>query len=121
MHQRIHISLAVTALALCGLTSFASGQEPAPLFTNYYTQGYANQATAQMYVTPVPVPPWVGHTYYTYQPLYPHEMMHHHSHRYHNYYDGGNGLNRTGVHYSSAPVITSMKMMMNSISIPRRY
>jgi hypothetical protein len=69
------------------------------LFYNYYTQGYANQANAQMYISPVPVPYYVGHTFYTYQPLMPHHMLYHHTDRYHNHYDGGRGTNRTMVRY----------------------
>ncbi len=89
------------------------------LFYNYYTQGYANQANAAMYQAPVPVPPNVGHTFYTYQPLYPHEMMHWHSHRYHNYYDNGLGLNRTKVHYYAPPVRTGANYVWRKIQLPR--
>jgi hypothetical protein len=89
------------------------------LFYNYYTQGNANQAHAAAYVSPVPVPPWVGHTFYTYQPLYPHEMMHWHSHRYHNYYDNGRGLNRTSVHYYAPPVRTGVNYVWRQIQLPR--
>jgi hypothetical protein len=124
MRSKIFTSLAVVVLATCGLASSASAQQsylPHPMFSNEYTQGNANQATAQMYVAPVPVPTWVGHTYYTYQPLYPHQMMYLHEHRYHNYYDGGRGLNRTGVKYWTNPVATHMKMWANHFSIPRRY
>ena len=88
------------------LTGSASAQEygvPAnggqDLFYNYYTQGYANGANAAMYPSPVPVPPNVGWTYHTYQPLYPDEMLYWHQHRYHNYYDNGLGLNRTKALY----------------------
>ena len=92
------------ALAVLGWTQSASAQDyyaNAPqLFANQYTQGNANQATAEMYVAPVPTPAWVGHTYYTYQPLYPHEMMYTHHRRYHSYYDNGRGLNSTRVRYS---------------------
>ena len=88
-----------------------------PLFANQYTQGYANQATAQMYVAPVPTPEWVGHTYYTYQPLYPHEMMYAHTRRYHSYYDGGRGLNSTKVHYG--PSISSVLRGKFGSIIPR--
>ncbi len=89
------------------------------LFYNYYTQGYANQANAAMYVSPVPVPPDVGHTFYTYQPLYPHEMMHWHYHRYHNYYDNGRGLNRTKVDYYSPPLRTGVNYVYRKIQLPR--
>jgi hypothetical protein len=101
--------LAAVLLAAMGTTYTAQGQEyyvdgGNELFANQYTQGAANQATAQIYVSPVPVPEWVGHTYYTYQPFYPHEMMHAHSQRYHSYYDNGRGLNSTRVRYSIAPL-----------------
>jgi hypothetical protein len=89
------------------------------LFANQYTQGYANQTTAQMYIAPVPVPQWVGHTYYTYQPLYPHEMTYWHTHRYHSYYDNNRGLNRTRVHYYSPPVKTFISGMHKTLSLPR--
>lgn len=89
------------------------------LFANQYTQGYTNQATAQMYVSPVPVPAWVGHTYITYEPLYPHEFMYRHTKRYHSYYDGGRGLDSTRVHYSTSPVRTSVNGIFKSISLPR--
>ncbi|MFK7735587.1 MAG: hypothetical protein AB8B50_06155 [Pirellulaceae bacterium] len=120
---RTKLSLAAILLT-CGLAGSANAQEfvvgnGPQLFANQYTQGMANQATAQMYVAPVPVPPWVGHTYYTYQPFYPHEMMYGHSRRYHNYYDNGNGMNRTRVHYSTAPVQTAVRGMFKGISLPR--
>jgi hypothetical protein len=89
------------------------------LFYNYYTQGYANQTNAAMYLAPVPVPPNVGHTFYTYQPLYPHEMMHWHYHRYHNYYDNGRGLNRTKVDYYGPPVRTGINYVHRHLQLPR--
>lgn len=89
------------------------------LFANQYTQGYANRATAQMYISPVPVPSWVGHTYYTYEPLYPHEMTYWHTHRYHSYYDGNRGLNRTRVHYFAPPVRTLIQGVHHTLAIPR--
>lgn len=89
------------------------------LFYNYYTRGNTNQANAGMYLSPVPVPPNVGHTFLTYQPLYPHEMMHWHYHRYHNYYDNGRGLNRTKVHYYAPPVRTGANYVWRKIQLPR--
>jgi len=110
-------------LALILLGSEAKSQEHGGvgphLFANQYTQGFANQATAQMYIAPVPVPAWVGHTYYTYEPLYPHELTYSHHHRYHSYYDGGRGLNRTHVSYYSPPVKTFVTGMHKKLSIPR--
>jgi hypothetical protein len=64
------------------------GSLPNYLFTQYYTQGGAGTAHAEMYPAPHPVPRHVGHTYYTYQPLMPHEMMYTHSRNYYNYYAG---------------------------------
>ena len=90
------------------------------LFYNYYTQGYANAVNAQMYVAPLPVPPNVGHTFYTYQPFMPHEMLYWHKDRYHNYYDGGRGLNRTRATYYAPPVRTSASnFYWNVLRIPR--
>lgn len=111
-------------LVTLAFSSAASAQEYAnaagpQLFANQYTQGYSNQATAQMYIAPKPVPAWVGHTYYTYQPLYPHEVMHSpHAHRYHAYYDNGKGLNRTRVGYSTSPQY-HFQHFIKRISLPR--
>lgn len=116
--------LLASAAAVVGLSSARAeaqqfGSYAPHMFANQYTQGYANQATAQMYVAPLPVPTWVGHTYYTYPPLNPHEMMYRHHRRYHSYYDNGMGLNRTGVHYSAPPVRTGLKRALKSLSLPR--
>ncbi|MFG0289526.1 MAG: hypothetical protein ACF8CQ_15205 [Rhodopirellula sp. JB044] len=90
------------------------------LFYNFYTQGGANSANAQMYVAPVPTPPHVGHTFYTYQPFYPHEMLYKHKDRFHNYYDGGRGMNRTRVTYSYPPVHTAVQnFYWNVLRLPR--
>ena len=111
-------------VGFAGLTQFATttqAQEAAgsQLFANQYTQGYANQNNAVMYISPVPVPEHVGHTYYTYQPLYPHEMLHLHSERYHSYYDQGRGLNRTSAHYYVPPVRTGVHSIWKSLSFAR--
>ena len=37
---------------------------------------------AQLYVAPRPVPPHVGHTWYTYPPFMPHEFLYKHHRRY---------------------------------------
>ena len=67
------------------------------LFYNFYAHGPCGGYPAQMYVSPKPVPPHVGHTYITYQPLMPHEFMYKHHRTYHQYYDGGRGLTRAKV------------------------
>ncbi|QDV61364.1 hypothetical protein [Crateriforma conspicua] len=90
------------------------------LFYNYYTQGNANSANAQMYVSPVPVPAFVGHTFNTYQPWYPHHYLYWHVDRYHNNYDNGRGMNRTKAVYYSPPVRqAASNFYWNVLRIPR--
>jgi hypothetical protein len=90
------------------------------LFYNYYTQGYANRANAQMYLSPGPVPAHVGHTYYTYQPFHPEEYLYWHKNRFHNYYDNGRGMNRTRAIYYAPPVKTALSnLYWNKIRLPR--
>ena len=69
------------------------------LFYNYYAWPSCSGLGAELYISPRPVPPHVGHTYITYQPFYPHEYMYAHHRTYHRYYNGGQGLTRTHVHY----------------------
>jgi hypothetical protein len=69
------------------------------LFYNYYAWPSCTGLGSELYISPRPVPPHVGHTFYTYQPLYPHEYMYTHHRTYHRYYNGGQGLNRTAVTY----------------------
>lgn len=90
-----------------------------PLFENYFTQGYANRADAALYISPVGVPGWVGHTYITNQAFYPHEFTYAHKDRYHSYYDNGFGMNRTSAHYYSPPVRTGVKGVVRQLSLPR--
>jgi hypothetical protein len=72
------------------------------LFHNYYAWPSCTGQGAELYVSPRAVPPHVGHTHITYQPLMPHEMMYDHHRTYHRYYNGGQGLNRTSVSYHSS-------------------
>jgi hypothetical protein len=56
------------------------------LFYNFYVapvpcNGFGAMG-AQLYVSPRPVPPLVGWTYITYQPLLPHEFLYPHSRVY---------------------------------------
>ena len=67
------------------------------LFYNFYVPAVCDGVGASLYLAPRPVPPHVGYTYYTYQPLMPHEMLYGHSRNYHRYYHGGRGLTRTKV------------------------
>jgi hypothetical protein len=90
------------------------------LFYNYYTQGHANKSNAQMYVSPLPVPKSVGHTYNTYQPFYPEEYLYWHKNRFHKYYDNGRGMNRTKAVYYSPPVRQAISnIYWNKLRIPR--
>ena len=59
----------------------------ARLRTDYPRSG-ASEVTAGMYPAPYWSPPNVGHTYYTYQPLMPHEHMYEHIRTYYQYYGG---------------------------------
>lgn len=104
-----------------GADSFASllGKGTQPLFDNYFTRGHANQAEAALYMSPIGVPGWVGHTYNTYQPLYPHQFLYQHHDRYHSYYDHGMGLNRTHAKYLAPPVRTAGKHVYKMLEIPR--
>lgn len=59
------------------------------LFYNYYVAPGAGGVPAQLYLSPRPTPPLVGHTWITYQPLMPHEFLYHHKRKYINYHGGG--------------------------------
>lgn len=96
------------------------------VFYNLYPNTMAGATSAQAYVAPLPVPAHVGHTYYTYQPLMPHEHLYAHKRVYYTPYGGasqfyqggpygcgtgtGYGLNKTTVtwqygahHFGHAP------------------
>lgn len=88
------------------------------LFYNFYVAPACGGGGAQLYVSPQPVPASVGHTYITYQPLLPHEMLYAHQHYYHRYYNGGRGLTRTHVKYSVSP-LTQMKGVFSSFKLAR--
>ncbi len=80
-----------------------SYQSKNDLFYNYYegpSAGAFGGATAQMYISPLPVPANVGHTYITYQPLMPHEMLYHH-HRSHYAHTPGAGWSRAKIRYGT--------------------
>ena len=83
------------ALGNCNFRNYADQD----LFYNYYVGNNCGGMGAQLYLSPRPVPPFVGHTYITYQPLMPHEFLYEHGRTYHRYYNGGLGLTRAHVHY----------------------
>ncbi len=65
-----------------------SYQHSKDLFYNQYVGPGAGTAAAEMYVSPLPVPERVGHTYGTYQPFYPNEYLYRHKRSYYNYHPG---------------------------------
>jgi hypothetical protein len=105
--------VATIAVAFMSVTAvpasaqFGEGNSANNLFSQYYTQPGASTTQAGMYMAPHYVPANVGHSYYTYQPLMPHEMMHQHTRNYYNYYNTGgyyggyNALNKTQVRWQS--------------------
>lgn len=94
MRRTIAMTTCLIVAVWAGLNanSIAQAQdygEPAAnpnLFYNYYAppveSGYGGAVGAQLYVSPRPVPEFVGHTYYTYQPLQPHEYLYPHERTY---------------------------------------
>ena len=111
MIQKLFVAVGcLIAVSLVSEASFAQtsgGNLPNHLFSQYTTQGGASSATAGMYPAPHSVPQNVGSSYYTYQPLMPHEMMYTHSRNYFNYhndssyYGGGGSLNITSVRWQN--------------------
>jgi hypothetical protein len=69
------------------------------LFASYFVDPNCGGVGVSMYPAPGPVPAHVGLTYYTYQPLMPHEMLYKHKRTYHRYYNEGRGLTRTSVRW----------------------
>jgi hypothetical protein len=109
------LSLAVVTAVIIGgfCQSAAAGerdpiryQQPQDIFYNYYVGG-AGAVPAAMYVAPRPVPPYVGWTYYTYPPFYPHELMYHHHRAWYTYHPGA-GWTRTKVYYHGSGGILDM-------------
>lgn len=95
---------------------YGAGQFDNSMFLQYYANGAASQTSAGLYPAPHPVPYQnVGGAHYTYQPLYPHEMMWQHKRNYYNFYagpeafyadpctcrGGGGALNKTTVIWQS--------------------
>jgi len=74
------------------------------IFYNHYAYDHqTNQGVpAQLYMSPVPTPPIVGHTYFTYQPLMPHEYMYGHHRDYWRATPDGS-WSHTSVKYMTGP------------------
>jgi hypothetical protein len=84
---------AVSLTLVAGVGSAAAApinggvEAPTPdVFYNFYTPavpaGAYPGSGAQLYVSPRPVPPRVGHTWYTYPPFMPHEFLYKHRRHY---------------------------------------
>ncbi|MGL4513928.1 MAG: hypothetical protein ACRCT8_12630 [Lacipirellulaceae bacterium] len=78
-----------------------SYQRPNDLFYNSYVGPQPSGTAAQMYVSPLPTPANVGHTYTTYQPFMPHEYMYKH-HRSYYTHNPGAGWTRAKVRYGTS-------------------
>jgi hypothetical protein len=85
--MKILAVIGVMLVAAC-VTAPASAElmrhsEPGDLFYNYYAPPVgASSVGAGLYPCPRPTPPFVGHTYITYQPLMPHEFLYKHHRMY---------------------------------------
>jgi len=75
-----------------------SYQNKNDLFANYYVGPQPGGRTASMVVSPLPIPPHVGHTYTTYQPLMPHEYLYGHTRSHYSHVPGA-GWTRAKVRY----------------------
>lgn len=100
--------VAFTCLVAAPATAqFGQGNSANNLFSQYVTPDGPNMTTAGMYPAPHYSPMMGAQSYYTYQPLMPHEMMYQHSRNYYNYYNtggyfGGNdSVNVTKVRWQS--------------------
>jgi hypothetical protein len=89
------------------------------LFYNFYVPNDCGGAPAAMYLAPRPVPALVGHTYYTYQPLMPHEMLYPHYRTYRQWYDDGRGVTRTKVAWYCNPLTVGAKSLHQAIRLAR--
>jgi hypothetical protein len=96
VRARLLKRLVYPAVATAIVTIAGSAAQAADLFYNYYASG---NPPAQAFVSPRPTPPLVGHTYVTYQPLYPNEFLYRH-HRTYARYDGQHALPVAKTHVS---------------------
>jgi len=91
-----------------------------PLFANYYVPpGSPAGVGAQLYPSPRPTPPLVGHTYVTYPPLAPHEFLYQHCDHYRTVHCDGS-VTRTKVCYNHRKLCDEHKpTVMWGLSTPR--
>ena len=83
MTRKLMLLLAAMAAVWTGVEAGQCYGAAPDQFYNYYVPavGYGGTA-AQLYLSPRPTPPMVGHTYVTYQPLMPHEFLRPHHRTY---------------------------------------
>jgi hypothetical protein len=102
MSRTLTAPLLATLLAAALWSSMATTASAAhpDIFYNYYVSPSrpGGGVPAQLYVSPRPTPPMVGHTFITYPPLMPHEFLYHHHRKYWKYYRNG-GYTTASVHY----------------------
>lgn len=77
-----------------------SFQRQNDLFYNYYVGPNPSGTAAEMYISPLPTPVHVGHTWNTYQPVLPHEFTYKHKREYWTHNPGG-GWRQTSVRYGN--------------------
>jgi hypothetical protein len=99
---RALVAVAATGALVCALGGSQARAEHPDIFYNFYNGPtiYGAGQPAQLYISPRPTPPMVGHTWLTYPPLMPHEFMYHHKRKYYKYYRNG-GYTTSCVRYST--------------------
>jgi hypothetical protein len=109
---------AVIVMTVCGIVPGAASQADAQtrqttagdLFYNYYVPPVGPCSVgAELYLCPRPVPPWVGYTYITYQPLMPHEFLYQHSRVYYT------------SHEDAPPTKTTVRWRSSGFKVPPKY
>ena len=80
-NRRVRAILLIVAVCVT-MAMFFAGTEAKAQGGNYYYGGDGCVSPTQLYPCPMQVPPVVGYTYITYQPLNPHEMMYCHARVY---------------------------------------
>ena len=97
----ILVTVAVLTWGTAGPAQAASVRHSAPgdLFYNEYVPPVGPGGVgAQLYPCPRPTPPFVGHTYITYQPLAPQEFLYPHARHYTTWHEDAPPT-RTSVHW----------------------
>ena len=96
--------VATFAVALLWATPASAGVHYAgEVNYNYYGPVGYDGTVAQLYVSPRPVPAYVGHTQITYAPLMPHEFLYTHGRTYVRCNGCNGGVTVTRVHYGHRP------------------